>query len=191
MQMTTQNLEPARATLEDNEAENSYPPVGTPETAIVVVIDSENFKILAHTGRYFHGTCVCAGYTGEESGLCGVPDEPGFYFFYDGKVWTSQCWETGIVDDWGIEGSFRKATPEDFLTAGLECPLDLREQNKSTDLYTAACAERDALRDFQAEIVRVYFDPTISEIETQAAIHRMMTEAKDRVRQHEKHKAGE
>lgn len=71
---------------------------------------------------------------------------------------------------------------------------DEKENHSSytrTDLYTAACAERDALRDFQAEIVRVYFDPTISEIETQSAIHRMMTEAKDRVRQHEKHRAGE
>lgn len=60
-----------------------------------------------------------------------------------------------------------------------------------TDLYTAACAERDALREFQAEIVRVYFDPTISEIETQAAIHRMLREAQDALAAYKKHKGGE
>lgn len=111
--------------------EDMYPPIGTPETALLAVLYSDNYKVLAHTGRYFHGTCACAGFDGEETGITNVPDEPGFYFFHTGKPWAHKCWETGVADDFGIDGEFRKATPEDFDAAGLECQLDLSGWRKA------------------------------------------------------------
>jgi hypothetical protein len=66
-----------------------YPPKGTEEACLAIVIDSEMFRVLGHTGRYMHGQINCAGYQGEELGLNNVPDDPGFWVMERGSVWTS------------------------------------------------------------------------------------------------------
>lgn len=109
----------------DPNDEKNYPAMGTPNTALLAVLDNETYKVLDHKGRFFHAQLNCAGVDGIEVGIDGVPDEPGFYVFYDGTPWTTKDWESGHVDDYGIEGKFRKARPEDFEAAGLDCPLDL------------------------------------------------------------------
>ncbi len=109
----------------DDDPEDRYPPKGTPETAIVINLDEDAYSILHHTGRYFHGQLVVAGLIGEEIGIMDVPTDPGVWTFEDGKYWTHTDWETGIVDDYGISGSWRKATPDDFANAGIECPIDI------------------------------------------------------------------
>lgn len=111
--------------LDPNAAEENYPAKGTPETALVVSLTCDQYHVIHHTGRYFYGQVECAGFQGEDVGISDVPDEPGIWVFESGKVWTSTDWETGIQDDFGIEGTWRKARPEDFEKAGLECPLDL------------------------------------------------------------------
>lgn len=87
---------------------------------------------------------------------------------------------------WGETGTFNhvenqtRYTRTDLYTAAIaDSRSAIAEIVKYAEMHGRLQADYDALRDFQAEIVRVYFDPTISEIEAQAAIHRMMTEAKD------------
>ena len=105
--------------------DDHYPPKGTPETALVVTLTCDQYHVVHHTGRYFHAQVECAGYHGEEVGIDDVPDEPGVWYFSGGKPWTSKDWETGVIDDGGISGDWRRATAEDFKDAGLECPMDL------------------------------------------------------------------
>ncbi len=107
--------------------DDGYPPEGTPETALVIVWSGEDyaFHIMAHTGRYFHGTVEVAGFNGEESGMEGVPEEPGFYVMENGRVSSHRDRETGIVEEVLIHGDWRKARLADFDRFGIECPLDL------------------------------------------------------------------
>lgn len=99
-----------------------YPPKGTPETCLIIAIDSDNFRTLAHTGRFFHAQLNCAGFDGEELGLEGVPDEPGFWVMEAGQTWSHRDWETGIVDDYGCGGVWRPALATDFIAFGLTVP---------------------------------------------------------------------
>jgi hypothetical protein len=113
---------------DDQDPSEHYPPVGTPETALVVVIDCDNYCVLAHTGRYFHAQCDCAGFQGEEVGITDVPDgDPGVYVFENGEVWTTTCPDSGCVDDCGIDGDWRLATPEDVVRFGFKAnpPFDI------------------------------------------------------------------
>lgn len=121
--MTDKGLE--FTTLEDDVERDDYPPKGTPEMALVVSVGEDNYAVVHHTGRYFHAQVVDAGFNGEEVGIDAVPDEPGAWVFENGKPWTGRDWETNIVDDGGISGDWRRATPGDFKAAGLPCPLDL------------------------------------------------------------------
>lgn len=103
--------------FEENDTKNpedEYPPIGTPETAIVIVINCDNYEVVDYTGRFFHAQIGCAGFHGEEIGITNVPDSPGVYVMDNGKPWEGKDWETGIVDDYGIEGDWRLATKEDF-----------------------------------------------------------------------------
>ena len=105
---------------QEQEAIDNYPPKGTPETAIIVSLDCEIYSVIWHTGRFFHAQCVHAGLLYEEIGLSDVPDEPGIWWFENGKPWHTTDWETGVPDDYGMDGDWRKATKEDFEKAGLE-----------------------------------------------------------------------
>lgn len=140
------NLQPR---VDDYAPEDDYPPKGTPNTALIISITKDQYTVLAHTGRYFHGQINCAGLSGEEVGISNVPDEPGVWVLEDGAPWSSRDWETGIVDDYGIEGTFRKATPADFEKFGLECPMDFKTSGllptqTYADVSTAHITEADA-----------------------------------------------
>ena len=110
--------------------DDHYPPKGTPETALVVTLTPGQYHVVHHTGRYFHAQVECAGFQGEEVGIDDVPDEPGVWYFSGGKPWTGRDWETGVIDDGGISGEWREATPEDFKDAGLKCPMSLPAPQK-------------------------------------------------------------
>lgn len=101
------------------------PPRGTPETALLAALGEDSYHVLHHTGRYFYGTCELAGFTDEEVGIRGVPDEPGYYVLEDGKVGTWKDWETGLCEDVWVDGRIRKARPEDFIQRGVALPIDL------------------------------------------------------------------
>jgi hypothetical protein len=105
---------------DEHTPEENYPPKGTPERALLVVIDCDDYHVVDYTGRFFHGQIACAGVQGEEVGITGVPDDdPGVYVFENGKPWTTTDWETGVVDDYGIDGDFRKATLEEYQAMAL------------------------------------------------------------------------
>tara|TARA_R100001086_G_scaffold205174_1_gene121042 strand:- start:1377 stop:1745 length:369 start_codon:yes stop_codon:yes gene_type:complete len=106
---------------EEEPRSDEYPPKGTPEEAIIIALDEETYRVLAHTGRFFHAQLVGAGVDGMEVGISDVPSDPGIWFFSEGSYWSSKDWETGIVDDYGISGKIRKATKEDFDKFNLEC----------------------------------------------------------------------
>lgn len=40
-------------------------------------------------------------------------EEPGLWLMHNGSPWVHKDWETGIPEDWGIEGDFRKITPDE------------------------------------------------------------------------------
>lgn len=112
--------------IKEPKYEEVYPPVGTPDTALVSSLDGDyNYTILGHTGRYFFGMCVEAGYCGEESGISNPPEEPGYWVMEGGGVWTSTDWESGLQDDYGIEGDWRRATMVDFIKYDADYPLHL------------------------------------------------------------------
>lgn len=102
-----------------------YPPQGTPDEAIIMSYDGDQgYVVLAHHGRFFHAQCVEAGFDGEEVGVDFAPDV-GLWVFENGQPWEGRDWETGMVDDYGISGDWRKPTPRDFKRFGIECPVDL------------------------------------------------------------------
>lgn len=41
------------------------------------------------------------------------PDGPGLWMLENGKSWVGHDYETGVPDDWGLEGDFRAVTPEE------------------------------------------------------------------------------
>lgn len=101
--------------------ENHYPPIGTEESAMVLVISSDNFTVLSHTGRFMHGQCNCAGFDGEEIGLKNVPDEPGYWVLRNG---TMDCGE-----DWAdLYGDWSEATLDDFTRFDIDVPAFARSQ---------------------------------------------------------------
>lgn len=102
--------------------EEDYPPKGTPERALLVVINCDNYHVVDYTGRFLHAQIACAGYQGEEVGIRGVPDDPGVYVFENGKPWNGTDWETGVIDDFGIDGDFRPATFEEYQAMLLVSP---------------------------------------------------------------------
>lgn len=109
---------------DEDSAEENYPPKGTPESALVIVLNCDIYDVLGHTGRFFHGECECAGFKGEEVYVDDVPDEPGYFVFENGEPWSHRDWETGYVDDYGISGDWRKARLDDFAKFGVEVPID-------------------------------------------------------------------
>ena len=100
----------------------NYPPIGTPEECLVLVINSENFEVLGHAGRFFHAQIGCVGYNGEEIGIDDVPDKHGYWVMENGSVWTSTDYDSGVVDDCGISGHWRPATAADFERFGVSLP---------------------------------------------------------------------
>mgnify|MGYP001087576777 CR=1 FL=1 len=110
-------------TKDEPDADDDYPPVGTPERALILAIDADNFTVLAHTGRFFHAQIACAGYDGEEVGIERPADlEPGYYVYEGTKAWERKDWETGLIDDYGLGGALRPATHADFFTFGVKPP---------------------------------------------------------------------
>jgi len=99
---------------EDRSEENNYPPKGTEETALIVWLDEEAFTVVAHTGRFFHSHFIDAGLQEDELNISTVERDPGVYVFSGGKVWESRDWETGVVDDYGIDGLWRLANAKDL-----------------------------------------------------------------------------
>jgi hypothetical protein len=97
----------------DDPNEN-YPPKGTEDACLLVNIDDYRFKMLGHTGRFFHAQCDCAGYDGEEIGIEGIPEEAGYWVMEKGVVSYSRDWESGVVDEVTISGEWRPALLEDF-----------------------------------------------------------------------------
>jgi hypothetical protein len=118
--------------------EENYPPKGTPERALLVVINCDNYHVVDYTGRFFHGQIACAEVQGEEVGICDVPDDPGVYVFENGKPWTTTDWETGVVDDYGINGDFRKATFEEYQAMALGSPN--QSENSDALPFLEECA---------------------------------------------------
>ena len=101
-----------------------YPDKGTPNTALICALDCEGYTVISHTGRFFFAQCADAGYSGEEVGVSNLPDDdPGFWVMENGVTWESTDWESGIVDDYGIEGDFRKPTMVDFIRYDFPYPL--------------------------------------------------------------------
>ncbi len=111
----------------DYDPANDYPPKGTPETALVIVINEELFEVLDHTGRYFHGMINCAGYSGVDILIDAVPDEPGYWVFENGVSWKDH-----YEGDYGISGDWRKARLSDFTKYSVECPIEI---DSDTDRY--------------------------------------------------------
>lgn len=102
-------------TEDEYKPEDHYPPVGTEESGLVLIISADNFTVLEHTGRFMHGQRCCAGFDGEEIGLQDVPDEPGYWVFRDGKVSAGEDY-ADLYCDWA------PAQPEDFARFGVELP---------------------------------------------------------------------
>lgn len=104
--------------------EDDYPPIGTPERALIIAIDCDNFHVLAHTGRFFHAQRNLAGLDGEEIGLDRDPNlEPGYYVFEGGNAWQHRDWETGVIDDYGLGGTWRQPTRADFEAFEVPFPI--------------------------------------------------------------------
>lgn len=110
--------------------EDDYPPIEEPNEALGLSLDGDcNYWILAHTGRYLHGQIECAGMNGEESGIS-FPDEIGYFVLENGKGWNSRDWETGIVDDYGLDGDTRPALYADFVKFKADIPPMLADMQR-------------------------------------------------------------
>lgn len=106
------------AVKDSDDPADYYPPIGTPEAALVISLAGDNFTVIAHTGRFFHGQIGCAGYNGEELGMTGSGDlDLGYYVFENGKPWSYD-------DDCGIDGDWRPATPKDFIDFDADMPFE-------------------------------------------------------------------
>ncbi len=119
----------------EEEPDPGYPPIGTPETALVLAIDCDNYPVLGHTGRYMHAQMVCAGVDGQEVGLntdqLDVAGwEPGYCVLERGVFWESRDCETNVVDDCGLDGHWRRAVSEDFMFYGIAIPIRTRAEQK-------------------------------------------------------------
>lgn len=111
--------------------EERYPPMETPDTALVLSLDGDqNLTVLSHTGRFFFAQCVHAGVDGEEVGISNPPEEPGYWVLEGGVSWTSTDWESGYVDDYGIEGDWRRAAMVDFIKYDVDYPLHLTKAGR-------------------------------------------------------------
>lgn len=102
------------APADEYDSEQGYPPIGTPEACLIVALDCDHFRVLGHTGRFFHGQINCAGIPDGMIGIGNVPDEHGYWVMENGSVWTNQDHDSGVVDDCGVEGDWRPARLEDF-----------------------------------------------------------------------------
>lgn len=115
---------------EQDDPNDNYPPMDEPNGALGLSLDGDcNYWILAHTGRYLHGQITCAGMNGEESGTP-FPEEIGYFVLEDGKGWNSRDWETGIVDDYGLDGETRPALYADFVKFDADIPPMLVDMQK-------------------------------------------------------------
>jgi len=121
---------------------DDYPPKGTPEACLLLVMNNEQFLVLGHTGRFFHGSINCAGYNGEEIGIQNVPDEHGYWVMEDGGVYCDE-------DTAEVSGNWRPAILNDFIHFEADLPVgfavpDDRDFNKSDEhaRYHREMAER-------------------------------------------------
>ncbi|AXQ69123.1 hypothetical protein HOU02_gp099 [Caulobacter phage CcrBL9] len=101
-----------------------YPPKGTPDGCLILALSCDNFTVLGHTGRYLHAMINCAGFNGEELGLEGVPDEPGYWVCENGSVnaGTDSYTGEGYAE---MYGDWRPARREDFEHYGVDMPAML------------------------------------------------------------------
>ena len=110
-----------------DDPDENYPPKGTPNECLVILIDQDNFHVLGWTGRFFHGQCVCAGFSSTDEIGIDHPDEdldPGYYVMEKGRPWATKDWESNVFDDYGIAGIWRKATRADFDKFNVGWPFD-------------------------------------------------------------------
>ena len=95
------------------------PPEGTPETALIVVLDCDTYQVAAHTGHYFYWAQYTAGAREEWAVRLDMDIAPGVYVLENGSPGESRDWETGIPDDVWVDGDVRPATPADFARFGV------------------------------------------------------------------------
>ena len=111
-----------------SDPEYHYPPTGTEEACLIIAFDCEQFKVLGHTGRYFHGQCACAGYDGEEVGIqVPVDMDPGYWVMRNGTVSGGgpyQTYEGTEYDDPEVSGDWCKARRSDFEHFNVDWPMD-------------------------------------------------------------------
>lgn len=106
--------------------DENYPPIGTPDACLGLSLDGDaTFTILGHTGRFFHAQCNCAGFWGEEVGI-DFPDFIGYFVLEKGVTWNTIDWESGEVDDYGINGDIRPAELKDFIHFNVDIPHCLK-----------------------------------------------------------------
>lgn len=106
------------------EVDCDYPPIGTAETCLVLVISNENFFVLGYTGRFL--TCQIdanGAWAGEELGIEMVPDKHGYWVMESGRVsGGGKDFFSGEWNDAMIGGIWRPATVEDFKAFNAELP---------------------------------------------------------------------
>lgn len=117
--------------LEDNDQFGSEgppePPADEMDSALLLVINADIYRVLAHRGRYFYWTCTMNGEWDGEMVGCALPldIDPGYYVFESGLVKVSTDHETGHTEWNGITGTTRKAGYADFADWGVEDPFAL------------------------------------------------------------------
>ena len=103
-----------------------YPPKGTEEACLILSLGNEQFTVLGHTGRYFHGQCACAGYDGEEVGIAEAMDlDHGYWVMEKGRVYGGGGPDMrGEYDDPEVGGEWRRARLSDFKRFNVDAPID-------------------------------------------------------------------
>lgn len=109
---------------EDDDNHSDEPPKNEPNEALICYTGNEIGTVLAHKGRFFYWQDYAVGPYGglDEYGINLPPeDEPGFWVLENcNRPWSSTDWETGIVDDFGVDGQYRRPTKQDFIKFGRE-----------------------------------------------------------------------
>jgi hypothetical protein len=83
-----------------------------PNEALVIAWYSDRGEIEAHV---LMKSGISFFYTdGDGCSDCGIeePEEPGLWILKNGKSWVGRDWETGVVDEWGIDGDYERVTLE-------------------------------------------------------------------------------
>ena len=145
-------------TSEDEDYVSDEPPKDEPNRALIISDGYERFRVLATQGRAFYWTVVYNGHYDEDlSGLDFPPeDEPGFFVYENCKTWSSTDWETGITDEFGISGTYRKATYQDFVDFGRE---DIAPVPPITDEMVEAAAKVHAQYEWASSQKPIYMKP--------------------------------